>query len=65
MTDEEETLVQELVDSLDGTCLHEWELDASAAMGGLIATTPSGKRFAISIEAWKLATLNESGGSRG
>ena len=55
MTDEAKELVQQLVESLDGTCLHEWDLNKSAALGGLVLTTPNGRRFAVQLMAWPIA----------
>ena len=55
MSDHEIEIVQALVDALDGTCLHEWDLAAGAARGGIIAEAPNGRRFSISIEARELA----------
>ena len=51
MTDEERTLVQEVVDAIDGTCIHEWDLTAAAGFGHLIVTSPSGRRFSLGLTA--------------
>lgn len=60
MTDEELTLGQELVNSLDGTCLHEWDLNAAAAACCIIVTHPDGRRFSISFDVRQLAPLKRS-----
>src|SRR5690349_15295664 len=52
---DESRMVQDLVDALDGTCLHEWDLNAAAGRGCLIATAmPTGRRFSIRLVATEL-----------
>ena len=60
MTDTEITFVQELVDALDGTCLHDWQLEAGAARGGIIATAADGSRFSLMLTAMLLPTVDGS-----
>ena len=47
-------LAQELAQALDGTCLHEWDLNLAAARGAIIATHPNGERFAVQLTAWRI-----------
>lgn len=60
MNDEETTLVQEIVDALDGTVLHELTMEAGAARGSLIASAPSGRRFSIVISATQIRSTDKS-----
>lgn len=53
--EKEETALLDLLQSaLDGICVHEWDLNASGARGGLIASHPNGARWAIQLQAWKV-----------